>query len=69
MEGRNVMDKLQYDSLYKFLVSLGVVLIALPIAAFVFIANSATLIISQAEYESLSEYSIQDLEQREFIIF
>ena len=68
MEGRNVMDKLQYDSLYKFLVSLGVVLIALPIAAFIFIANSATLIISQAEYESLSEYSIRDLEQREFII-
>ena len=55
MEGRNVMDKLQYDSLYKFLVSLGTVLIALPIAAFIFLANQSTLIISKMEYEILSD--------------
>ncbi|MBQ7343937.1 MAG: hypothetical protein IJW53_04135 [Clostridia bacterium] len=62
------MDKLQYDSLYKFLVSLGVVLIALPVAALIFLANGTQLIISQSEYEALSEYSIRNLEQRELII-
>ena len=62
------MDKLQYDSLYKFLVSLGVVLIALPVAAIIFLANGTMLIISQAEYESLSQYSIRNLEQRDYII-
>ena len=64
MKGQFDVDKLQYDSLYKFLVSLGVVLIALPITAFIFLSNSAALIISQSEYEALSEYSIHDLEQR-----
>ena len=33
------MDKLQYDNLYKFLVSLGIVLIVLPVAALVFLFN------------------------------
>ena len=62
------MDKLQYDSLYKFLVSLGTILIALPIAAFIFLANQSTLIISKIEYEALSEYSINNLTQREHIL-
>lgn len=39
------MDKLQYDSLYKFLVSLGIILIALPIAALVYLLNSEPILI------------------------
>ena len=62
------MDKLQYDNLYKFLVSLGVVLIALPISALIFLTNGTFPTISQSEYEALSEYSIQNLQQRQFII-
>ena len=62
------MDKLQYDSLYKFLVSLGVVLIALPIAALIFLANGTMLLISQSDYENLSEYSIHNLNQHNYIV-
>ena len=51
------MDKLQYDSLYKFLVSLGIILIALPIAALVYLLNSEPILISQSDFDALSEYS------------
>ena len=59
------MDKLQYDNLYKFLVSLGIVLIVLPIAAAIYLLNMEPLIISQADYESLSEASLQMLAKRD----
>ena len=68
MKGRHNVDKLQYDSLYKFLVSLGVVLITLPIAALIFLANGTMLLISQSDYENLSEYSIHNLEQHNYIV-
>ncbi len=59
------MEKLQYDSFYKFLVSLGVILIALPIVALVFIVNGEILLLSQVEYDSLSVFSLESIQQRE----
>lgn len=53
------MDKLQYDSLYKFLVSLGIILIALPIAALAYLLNGDPILISQTDFNELSEYSQQ----------
>lgn len=59
------MEKLQYDSFYKFLVSLGVILITLPIFAWVFIVNKETLLLSQVEYDRLSAFSLECIQQRE----
>ena len=59
------MEKLQYDSFYKFLVSLGVILIALPIVALVFVVNGEILLLSQVEYDSLSVFSLESIQQRE----
>lgn len=61
------MDKLQYDSLYKFLVSLGIILIALPIAALVYLLNSEPILISQTDFDALSEYSQQMIVHRDSI--
>lgn len=58
------MDKLQYDSLYKFLVSLGIILITLPIAALAYLLNRAPVLISQTDFNELSEYSQQIIEYR-----
>lgn len=58
------MDKLQYDNLYKFLVSLGIVLIILPVAALVFLFNMEPILISQADYDLLSEFSLQMIANR-----
>lgn len=59
------MEKLQYDSFYKFLVSLGVILIALPVVALVFVINGETFLLSQVEYDSLSAFSLESIHQRE----
>lgn len=53
------MDKLQYDSFYKFLVSLGMLLITLPVLAYLYILNTDYELISQNDYDNLSEISIQ----------
>lgn len=53
------MDKLQYDSFYKFLVSLGMLLITLPVLAYLYILNTNYKLISQNDYDNLSEISIQ----------
>lgn len=58
------MDKLQYDNLYKFLVSLGIVLIVLPVAALVFLLNMEPILMSQADYDLLSEFSLQMIANR-----
>lgn len=58
------MDKLQYDNLYKFLVSLGIVLIVLPVAALVFLFNMEPILMSQADYDLLSEFSLQMIANR-----
>lgn len=59
------MDKLQYDSLYKFLVSLGLILIALPFVAMIYIFNVVPILLDQTEYDALSDYSLRLLLDRE----
>lgn len=62
------MDKLEYDSLYKFLVSLGIVLIALPIAALVYLLNGDPILISQTDFDALSGFSQQMIGYRNSLI-
>ena len=63
------MDKLQYDSFYKFLVSLGTILIATPIFCLYFVVNNQEhLLISKNEYETLTESSLYLLQEREKIL-
>ncbi len=61
------MEKLEYDSLHKFLVSLGIILIALPFVLLFYLLTGDVILISKLEYEGLSEYSQQALAQRERI--
>lgn len=58
------MDKLQYDDLYKFLVSLGMVLIILPIAALIYLFNAEPILISQVDFDLLSAFSLQMIANR-----
>lgn len=62
------MDKLQYDSLYKFLVSLGLIMIALPIAVLAYLLNSELVLINQEDFETLSQLSKQMLTNREKLL-
>lgn len=62
------MDKLQYDSFYKFLVSLGMLLIALPVLAFLYILNTDYELISQNDYDNLSEISIHRIQNNEQLL-
>ena len=62
------MDKLQYDSLYKFLVSLGLIMIALPIAVLAYLLNSEPILINQHDFESLSQISQQMLTNRDKLL-
>lgn len=56
------MNNLQYDSFYKFLVSLGIVLLTLPIFAVLYILNADYILISQTDYDNLSAISLHILE-------
>lgn len=62
------MDKLQYDSFYKFLVSLGIVLITLPGLAFLYLLNTDYELISQVDYDNLSHISIQRIQHSEKLL-
>lgn len=62
------MDKLEYDSLYKFLVSLGIILIVLPVIAFVYLFNVEPILISQMDYDALSEFSLQMIANRNELV-
>lgn len=62
------MDKLQYDSFHKFMVSLGVILIALPIVACIFVIKSEPIILSQNDFNTLSTFSLKNICQKEQII-
>ena len=63
------MNKLQYDSFYKFMVSIGTLLIASPIlGAYYILTNSPNVLISEQEYSDLSEFSRYALYNREAII-
>lgn len=59
------MKELQYDSFYKFLVSLGVTLVALPIIAIVFLMNNEILLITQNDYENLSCFTLHSIQNKE----
>jgi hypothetical protein len=52
------MDKLQYDSFYKFIVSVGIVLIVAPIFCLHFlVSGSYDIIMTQEEANNLSKIS------------
>lgn len=53
------MNKLEYDNLYKFFVSLGIILIMLPMLTLIYLYNKKPILISQTEYNALSKYSLQ----------
>lgn len=61
------MDKLEYDSLHKFLVSLGVIFIALPFVVLYFIFSNNVALISQVDFDGLSQYSQNLLQQQSFL--
>lgn len=52
------MDKLQYDSFYKFIVSVGIVLIVAPLFCLHYlVSGSYDIIMTQEEANNLSEIS------------
>lgn len=61
------MEKIVYDSLYKFLVSIGLVLIALPFVVKGILFGIDPIIISQEEFDTLSELSRDSLLSQEEI--
>ena len=61
-----MMNKLQYDSFYKFMVSIGVVLVAAPLVGLYYLlCNGNQILISQIEYDALSTTSMQFLQTRD----
>ncbi len=62
------MDKLEYDSLHKFLVSLGLIFIALPFVVLYFFFSNDFTLISQKEFEELSLFSRNQLQQYECLM-
>ena len=62
------MVKLQYDSFYKFIVSLGLVLVVFPMVVFYFIFNeTGGFLISEMEFRELSAFSLRFLENRDIL--
>lgn len=60
------MDKLQYDSFYKFMVSVGVVLIAAPLfGLYYLLCNGNQILITKDKFEALSSTSIIFVHQRD----
>ena len=60
------MDKLQYDSFYKFLVSAGVVLITGPILGLYYLlCNGNQILLSQTDYLALYSTSQIFVQQRD----
>lgn len=54
------MEKIEFDSFYKFIVFVGIVLLVAPLALCHFMmSGSYDVLISQAEYDGLSEISLQ----------
>lgn len=61
------MEKINYESLYKFFVSIGVALIALPFVVVGLMYGIEPTLISQDDYNNLSQYSKDELSSRESI--
>lgn len=58
ISGEKTMDNLQYDSFYKFIVSVGIVLIVAPLFCLHYlVSGSYDIIISQEEANNLSQIS------------
>jgi len=67
--GESALNKLQFGSFYKFVVSVGVVLIIVPaLVLHSFLTGSYDILISEQEYLALSQHSLNSLRYRkEFI--
>jgi len=63
------MEKLQYDSFYKFLVSLGIILLTAPILGICYLIGTGNeLLISKKDYLGLSDNSLIILNKRDDMI-
>ncbi len=59
------MNKLQYDSFYKFIVSVGIILITAPILGiYYYFTGSYDILITKQEFAELSDFSLQALNNR-----
>lgn len=59
------MNKLQYDSFYKFIVSVGIILITAPILGiYYYFTGSNDILITRQEFSELSDFSLQALNNR-----
>lgn len=68
--GNSNMDKLQYDSFYKFMASIGVVLMTVPLLAIYYFLNTGNqFLISKTEYFNLTQESLCLLQVRYQTIF
>ncbi|WP_026661134.1 hypothetical protein [Butyrivibrio sp. AC2005] len=56
------MGKFEYENLYKFIVSVGVFFLALPIAVVYMVYSRDPMLISQEDYDALSQYSKEAVE-------
>ena len=61
------MEKLEYDSLHKFLVSLGLIFLTLPFLIVFYLFGKDVILISKEEFETLSDYSRRLLEQQNYL--
>lgn len=63
------MDKLKYDSIYKFIVSLGIIIIVLPfIISYYFFNNNEIILINQEQISKLTEISVKIVEFKQNFI-
>ena len=62
------MNKLAYDSLHKFLVSIGTLLVITPFVAVYFIIQGDVQLISVEEYQALSDYSKHVIDSKEYLL-
>lgn len=64
------MDKIQFDSFYKFLVSIGTILIVAPIFFLHYLISGAyDIILTQEDFQSLSDISMELLNQKTSCLF
>jgi len=63
------MNKLQYDSFYKFTVSIGTLLITTPVLGIYYLfTGTYDILISEQEYLELSKISLESLRSREILM-
>lgn len=63
------MGKIEYGSVYKFLVSLGVILVFFPFVALYLLATGEVKVLSQSEMSSISAYSFTMLEWKQCYMY